>query len=69
MTALEIRFSHHDIFLQKLNEIVIEQPKKIELLERAMLDLNRLAGAQDGVTLIQGMKDDTPLTTSGLVVF
>ncbi len=60
ITELEIRFSHLDLFIQELNEIVVSQQKKIEHLEMALLDLKRMNGPDDGVTKIQGMKDDKP---------
>lgn len=60
ITELEIRFSHQDMFIQELNEIVVSQQKKIEMLEKAILDLKRTAMPDDGVTKLQGMKEDKP---------
>lgn len=60
ITELEIRFAHQDMFLQELNEIVVAQQKKIELLEKALLDLKGAVSSNEGVTKIQGMKEDKP---------
>lgn len=60
ITELEIRFAHQDMFIQELNEIVVSQQKKIELLEKALLDLKGTVSSNDGVTKIQGMKEDKP---------
>jgi SlyX protein len=60
ITELEIRFSHQDMFIHQLNEIVVAQQKTIERLQKDMLDLKRSANSNDGVTPVQGMKDDKP---------
>lgn len=60
ITELEIRFAHQDHFIQQLNETVVAQGRKIELLEKALLDLKGQVSSNDGVTKIQGMKEDKP---------
>lgn len=39
ITNLEIRFSHHDDFLEQLNKLVIDQQKTIERLSKELLEL------------------------------
>lgn len=60
ITELEIRFAHQDMFIQELNETVVSQQKKIELLEKALLDLKGAVSSNDGVTKIQGTIEDKP---------
>lgn len=57
---LEIRFSHQDEFIRQLNETVVTQQKQIEMLEKAVLELRKDQGSSDGVTKIQGLKEDKP---------
>ncbi|MFL5785462.1 MAG: SlyX family protein [Bacteriovoracaceae bacterium] len=60
ITELEIRFSHQDHYLQQLNEVIVNQQKTIERLEKEVLDLKRSMNSTSSVTPIQGMKDDKP---------
>jgi SlyX protein len=60
ITELEIRFSHQDHYLRELNEVVVNQQKTIERLEKEVLDLKRSVNSAPSVTPIQGMKDDKP---------
>lgn len=57
---LEIRFSHQDDFLQQLNQIVIEQQKTIERLEKEILDLKRSVNTEGMVSPNRTLKDDIP---------
>lgn len=38
---LEMRYAHIEDFLEKLNQVVIDQQKTIERLEKEILDLKR----------------------------
>ncbi len=60
VTNLEIRFSHQDDFLSQLNEIVIEQQKAIQRLEKEMLDLKRSVNSEGGVQSGRTLLDDKP---------
>lgn len=57
---LEIRFSHQDDFLMKLNEVVTEQGIKIERLEKELLDLKRAANSGASVDGNRSLSDDKP---------
>lgn len=59
ITNLEIRFSHQDDFLEKLNHVVTQQQTTIERLEKEILDLKRNinTGSVDGN---RTLKDDLP---------
>jgi SlyX protein len=50
---LEIRFSHQDDFIQQLNAVVIEQQKRIDSLEKAVLDLKRNINVNDPVNSVE----------------
>ncbi len=60
ITDLEIRFSHQDDFLQKLNETVIEQQAVIQRLEKELFDLKRSASSEGGVNPSRTLQDDKP---------
>ena len=57
---LEIKFSHQEDFIEKLNQVVTEQQLKIESLEKAMIDLksNINSGSEVGET--RTLADDKP---------
>ena len=57
---LEIRFSHQDDFLTKLNDVVTQQGIKIERLEKELLDLKRSANSSAGVDMNRSLSDDRP---------
>jgi len=57
---LEIKFSHHDDFLDQLNQVVTEQQKIIERLEKEILDLKRNANSSSGVDGSRTLRDDIP---------
>lgn len=57
---LEIRFSHQDDFIHQLNQIVIEQQKIIERLEKDVLDLKRNLNSESGVAPTRSLRDDKP---------
>lgn len=57
---LEIRFSHQDDFLHKLNETVVEQQKIITRLEKEIIDLKRSMNSEAGVAPTRTLKDDKP---------
>ena len=57
---LEIRFSHQDDFLIKLNEVVTQQWIKIERLEKELLDLKRSANIGSSVEGNRTLADDRP---------
>jgi SlyX protein len=57
---LEIRFSHQDDFLMKLNEVVSQQGIKIERLEKELLDLKRSANTGTSVEGNRTLADDRP---------
>jgi SlyX protein len=48
ITNLEIRYSHQDEFLAQLNQIVIDQQKTIERLEKEILDIKRTLNSFPG---------------------
>lgn len=60
LTELEIRFSHQDHFLHELNQIVVDQQKSIERLEKEILDLKRSVNSEAGVSGTRTLKDDKP---------
>lgn len=60
ITELEIRFSHQDNFLHQLNEIVVQQQKTIDRLEKEIIDLKRSMNAESGVSSTRTLKDDKP---------
>ena len=60
ITNLEIRFSHQDDFLQKLNETVVEQQKTIERLEKEILDLKRSVNSESGISGTRSLRDEKP---------
>lgn len=60
ITDLEIRFSHQDDFLHKLNETVVEQQKTIERLEKEILDLKRSMNAESGISGNRSLRDEKP---------
>jgi SlyX protein len=57
---LEIRFSHQDDFLMKLNEVVTEQGIKIERLEKELMDLKRTANNSASVDGSRTSQDEKP---------
>lgn len=57
---LEIKFAHQDDFLEKLNQVVTEQQKTIERLEKEILDLKRGMNAGSGVERTRSLADDKP---------
>ncbi len=60
LIELEIRFSHQDEFLSQLNEVVTEQQKRIERLEKQILDLKNNANSEAGVDSRRTLLDDKP---------
>ena len=60
MINLEIRFAHQDEFLSQLNQIVIEQQKTIERLQKDILDLKRNINSESGVAPTRSLSDDKP---------
>jgi SlyX protein len=57
---LEIRFSHQDEFIRQLNDIVVEQQKAIEQLQKAILDLKRSAQNEGQVGTVRNLADEKP---------
>jgi SlyX protein len=57
---LEIRFSHQDDFLMKLNEVVTQQGIIIQRLEKEILDLKRTANDGASVEGFRSLRDDKP---------
>lgn len=60
ITELEIRYTHQENFLQALNEIVVNQQKTIERLEKEILDLKRSVNTEGGVSPGRTLRDDIP---------
>lgn len=61
LIELEIRFSHQDDFLQQLNQIVVEQQKTIERLEKEILDIKQhVNSAGSEVSPNRTLRDDKP---------
>lgn len=60
LTELEIRFSHQDDFLHQLNQVVVEQQKKIERLEKELLDLKRNVGSENGISANRNLSEERP---------
>ena len=60
LTELEIRFSHQDDFLHQLNQVVVEQQKKIERLEKELLDLKRNVGSENGISATRNLSEEKP---------
>lgn len=57
---LEIRFAHQDEFLNQLNQIVVEQQKTIERLQKDIIDLKRNINSESGVAPTRSLADDKP---------
>lgn len=57
---LEIKFAHQEDFLEKLNEVVTNQQKTIDRLEKEILDLKRNVNSTNGVDGARSLKDDKP---------
>lgn len=57
---LEIKFSHQEDFISKLNQVVTEQQKTIERLEKEILDLKRNINSGSGVDSTRSLRDDKP---------
>jgi SlyX protein len=57
---LEIRFAHQDDFIHQLNQIVVEQQKTIERLEKDIIDLKRNMNSEVGVSPTRTLADDKP---------
>ena len=57
---LEIKFSHQEDFLMQLNEVVTNQGKIIERLEKEILDLKRNVNVEGGVEANRSLADDKP---------
>ncbi len=47
LNQLESKFAHQDDFLYQLNKIVVEQQKRLERLEKEMLELRKLADPEE----------------------
>lgn len=60
MINLEIRFSHLEDFVDKLNKVVTLQQQTIERLEKEVLDLKRNASSSVGVDGGRTLADDKP---------
>lgn len=60
ITDLEIRFAHQDHYLQQLNEIVVNQQKTIERLEKEVLDIKNSIGGVGDVSGIRNLQDEKP---------
>lgn len=58
ITNLEIRYSHQDEFLAQLNQIVVEQQKTIERLEKELIDIKRSLNSFPGEDRL--MKNEKP---------
>lgn len=57
---LEIKFAHQDEFLNQLNQVVTQQQKTIERLEKEILDLKRNVNSANGVESTRSLADDKP---------
>jgi SlyX protein len=58
--SLEIKFSHQDHFLMQLNEVVMNQSKVIERLEKDMIDLKSAMNAGSQVDPNRTPAEDKP---------
>jgi SlyX protein len=57
---LEIKFSHQEVFIMQLNEVVTHQGKIIERLEKEILDLKRNANIGTSVEGGRTLTDEKP---------
>lgn len=57
---LEIKFSHQDDFLMQLNEVVMNQSKIIERLQKEILDLKSSLNVGSDVNPNRTLLDDKP---------
>ncbi len=57
---LEIKFAHQEDFIYQLNQIVVQQQKTIERLEKEILDLKRNVNVEGGVSPTRTLQDDKP---------
>jgi SlyX protein len=57
---LEIRFAHQDEFLNQLNQIVVDQQKTIERLQKDILDLKRNVHLENGVLPTRSLAEEKP---------
>ncbi|HXH30985.1 MAG TPA: SlyX family protein [Bacteriovoracaceae bacterium] len=60
ITDLEIRFSHQQDFIQKLNDVIVSQQTSIERMEKEILDLKRSVNSEAGVPGKRNLEDDRP---------
>lgn len=60
LTNLEIRYTHQENFLHELNEIVVNQQKTIQRLEKEIIDLKRSLHSEGGVSPTRTLRDDIP---------
>ncbi len=60
ITNLEIKFSHQEDFLQKLNEVIVAQQVAIERMQKEILDLKRSVNTETGVQGKRSLEDEKP---------
>ena len=60
ITNLEIKFAHQDEFIMELNRIVVDQQKRIEQLERELLEQRGIVVGMNGGNEALLMKNSKP---------
>jgi SlyX protein len=59
LTELEIKASFTEDALDRLNEVVVQQQRQIELLTRELMELKRQPAA-DGAPAFRSLRDELP---------
>ncbi len=59
LTELEIKASFSEDTLDRLNEIVVQQQRQIDLLTRELIELRQQRSAGDA-TVVRSLRDELP---------
>lgn len=60
LTDLEIKASFSEDTLDRLNEVVVQQQRQIELLMREVLELRKGQPIADGAPALRSLRDERP---------
>lgn len=60
LTELEIKASFNEDTLDRLNEVVVQQQRQIELLVREVLELRKKQPAADDAPALRNLRDELP---------
>lgn len=59
LTDLEIKVSFNEDTLDRLNEVIVQQQKQIELLTRELIELKQRPAAE-GTPVFRSLRDELP---------